>query len=523
MKNEEKRLKHRFFAIQFDIPIAILGASLIAIIVVASVIMDNGVTDGLLTAELQTTLMTFGALIVAIMVALAFVGTFRSKFIHGRRLNEDIFATDRGVFSEKMFVDSISKRVGRYNGQAAIIAFSIFELKKIVLNMFGYRMVAKIAGSISSTLINRYQGKEHRDIVYGFDYNENFLLFLPFSKGPDEVAEEINKLNEEIQTMIFKNGLNMDINIFYGVYIHNNPNLNSYEMIRRALIAADFGIRNKIKTNQFEEYMLDANQTDLVLSNELSAAIERKELEIFYQPKFDIKLNRFFGAEALIRWNHPTRGLLYPSSFIPFAERSDLITRIDRYVIRQVMEDIAYWKDNSKRLLTVSINLSRRSLYQSDLMDYVNQTIKETRANPLLMEFELTESTASRDLLFVSAMMKRFKNIGIKVSIDDFGTGYSSLSYLKKMPFDTMKIDKSFFDDIEVDKKARDVVKAMIDVALALNVYVVAEGVQTAKQVALLKQMGCHAIQGFYYSHSLARDKYEQFLQNNKFEGDKAP
>jgi EAL domain-containing protein (putative c-di-GMP-specific phosphodiesterase class I) len=497
-------------------------ASVVGLIVVATVIISNGVTDGFLTSELQTTILTFGTMIVAILIAITVVSCLRSKFIHGRRFNEDIFATDRGVFSEKMFVESISKRVARYNGQAAVIAFSIFELKKMVLNMFGYRMVAKIAGSISSTLINRYQGKEHRDIIYGFDYNENFLLFLPFDKSTDEVIEEINKLNEAIQSMILQNGLNMDVNIFYGVYIHNNPNLSSYEMIRRSLIAADFGIRNKVKINQFEEYMLDANQTDLTLSNELSAAIDRKELEIFYQPKFDIKLNRFFGAEALIRWNHPTRGLLYPSSFIPFAERSDLITRIDRYVIRQVMEDIASWKEKSKRLLTVSVNLSRRSLYQSDLMDFVNETIKATTANPLLMEFELTESTASRDLLFVSAMMKRFKNIGIKVSIDDFGTGYSSLSYLKKMPFDTMKIDKSFFDDIEVDKKARDVVKAMIDVALALNVYVVAEGIQTAKQVALLKQMGCHAIQGFYYSHSLARDKYEEFLQNNKFEGDKA-
>jgi len=173
------------------------------------------------------------------------------------------------------------------------------------------------------------------------------------------------------------------------------------------------------------------------------------------------------------------------------------------------------------RLLSVSVNLSRRSLYQSDLLDFVNETLKKNKANPLLLEFELTESTASRDLLFVSSIIKRFKNIGIKVSIDDFGTGYSSLSYLKKMPFDTMKIDKSFFDDIEVDKKARDVVKAMIDVALALNVYVVAEGIQTLKQVQLLKVMGCHAVQGFYYSHSLAREKYEQFLVENKVEGEK--
>lgn len=519
--SEPKKTRHKFLAAQFDIPLLILVSALAALTVVTVVTLNQALIDGLIDASLHPTLILYGTLIVGIFIGISILGAFRARFVHGRRFNEDIFATDRGVFSEKMFVDALSKKVKNYTNRSAVIAFSIFELKKTVLNMFGYQMVAKIAGSISSTLINRYQGKEHKDISYGFDYNENFLLFLPYKERSDEVIDEINKLNEAIQQTIFQSGLNMDINIFYGVYIHNNANLSGYEMIRRSLIAADFGLRNKININQFEEYMIDANQTDLVLSNELNSAVERGELEIFYQPKFDIKLNRFIGAEALIRWNHPTRGLLYPSSFIPFAERSDLITKIDRYVIKNVCKDIAYWKENNKRLLAVSVNLSRRSIYQSDLVDYVSLTLKETKANPMLLEFELTESTASRDLLFVSSIIKRFKNINIKVSIDDFGTGYSSLSYLKKMPFDTMKIDKSFFDDIEVDKKARDVVKAMIDVALALNVYVVAEGIQTAKQVALLKDMGCHAVQGFYYSHSLTREKYEAFLVSNKFEGEK--
>ncbi len=522
MMSERKRNKHKFFAIQFDIPLAAIGAILISLIILSVDYLSDSVTDGLIPSTFNSLIITFGALIVALLIAIIILAVLRVRFIHSRRFNEDIFATDRGVFSEKMFVDTISRRAGKYTTKSAIIAFSIFELKKTVLNVFGYQMVAKIAGSISSTLINRYQGKEHKDISYGFDYNENFLLFLPFKADSSEVIDEINNLNDAIQTMITQSGLSMDISIFYGLYVNNDANLSAYEMIRRALIAADFGLRNKIRINQFEEYMIDANQNDLVLSTEINAAIEKKEFEIFYQPKFDIKLNRFIGSEALIRWNHPTRGLLYPSSFIPFAEKSDVITKIDRYVIRTVLEDIAYWKENSMRLLSVSINLSRRSLYQSDLVEYIESTLRQTKANPLLVEFELTESIASRDLLFVSSMIKRFKTLGIKVSIDDFGTGYSSLSYLKKMPFDTMKIDKAFFDDIEVDKKARDVVKAMIDVALALNVYVVAEGIQTKRQVELLSTMGCHAIQGFYYSHSLSREKYEAFLKSNKFEGGKA-
>jgi len=291
--NEEKRRRHKILALQFDLPLIILIAGALALIVLSALAIANGISLAQLDAVLGNLMYIYGVLTILIFIAIIVLTCLRTRFLHGRRYNEDIFATDRGVFSEKMFVDSISKKVVHYHNKAAVIAFSIFELKKTVLNMFGYQMVAKIAGSISSTLINRYSDKSRRDVVYGFDYNENFLLFLPYEDRPEDVDVEIAKLNDEIQKTIQQSGLNMDIAIFYGIYLHQNANLSAYEMIRRALIAADFGLRNKIGINRFEEYMIDANQNDLILANEIAAALDKREFEIFFQPKFDIKLNRF--------------------------------------------------------------------------------------------------------------------------------------------------------------------------------------------------------------------------------------
>jgi len=299
--NKEKLQRHRIFAVKYDIPLTILVIGVIVLSIFGTQTIISAIEGFELSVTLGQAILLYAGAIIALLITIAILMTIRTYYIRHRRYYEDIFASDRSVFSEKLFIDAIARKTPRFLNNAAIIAFSIFDLKKTVLNLFGYKMVAQIAGGISSTLINRYQGKANHDVVYGFDYNENFLLFLPFNKGMPEIAEEIGRLNEAIQKTINDNGLNMDINIFFGIYVHDNANISPYEMIRRSLIAADFGLRNKINTNQFEEYMLDANQTDLALSKEINAAIENKEFEIFYQPKFDIKLNRFYGSEALIR------------------------------------------------------------------------------------------------------------------------------------------------------------------------------------------------------------------------------
>jgi EAL domain-containing protein (putative c-di-GMP-specific phosphodiesterase class I) len=268
------------------------------------------------------------------------------------------------------------------------------------------------------------------------------------------------------------------------------------QAIQRASYASKYNVTTRFSSDvmAFSPDLMGESDNERDLSYELLRAIDEGQLEIYYQPKFDLKNKRFYGAEALIRWNHPSRGILPPALFIPFAEESGSIVDIDHYVFRHVCQDISRWGKDKKRLLKISANLSRKTVYDPTLLAFFDKTIKEYNVNPLLLNMELTESLAARDTIFLSTVIRQIKAMGISTSIDDFGVGYSSFSSLKKIPFDILKIDKS------------------------LSMSVIAEGVQTEKQVEILRKMNLDAIQGFYYSKALSNFDYQKFLEANPFE-----
>lgn len=507
--------EHLQFIKKYDIPIivslAFVVLSLLFIILGLLISLNNGLLDqAIMVYAILGVIITISSLLILVVFIIR-----RVLYTRKVRFEKSVFSTENSVMSEKMFIDAIEDKVSNDLNHAAIMSFSIYQLKKTVVYNFGYEMGPKLTGQILQALQQHYDGQ---DVLIGFDYNENFLIYCHYDNIAD-INDAVASLEKALIDAIHSLGLNVSVPFTFGIYLHAKMDLPVQEMVRYSFIATDYGIHtNTAGVVYFEQYMINANESDIALTNEIIAGLEKREFDVYYQPKFDLTQKKFIGAEALIRWNHPTRGLLFPSSFILFAEKTDLITKIDRYMLDRVCEDIAYWKSKGYRLMTVSINLSRRGLYLPDLIPFMKATLEKHKTNPLLLEIELTESTTSKDILFVVSMIKQMKDLKLHVSIDDFGTGYSSLSYLKKIPFDVMKIDKSFFDDIEVDKKARDVVKALIDLAKALDIYVVAEGVQEAKQVAYLEKIGCNAVQGFYYSQALPRAAFESFIKQNKFE-----
>lgn len=510
-----KTREHLRFIKKYDIPIIVSFAFVLLFLLFVLLGIVLSLRNGLLDQAIVTYALLGIIFTITSMVLLVFFISRRVLYSRKVRFEKAVFSTESSVMSEKMFIDAIEPFLEKDLNHASVISFSIYQLKKTVVYNFGYEMGPKLTGAILQALKHHYHGKE---VTIGFDYNENFLIYMRHEQLAD-INEAIELVEKELIDAIHALGLNVSVPFTFGVYLHAKSDLPVQEMIRYAFIATDYGIHtNTAGIVFFEQYMINANESDIALTNEIMQGLEKGEFEVYYQPKFDLTQNKFIGSEALIRWNHPTRGLLFPSSFILFAEKTDLITKIDRYMFEHVCADIAYWKSKGYRLMTVSINLSRRGLYLPDLIPFLKSTLEKHKANPLLLEIELTESTTSKDILFVVSMIKQLKELKLRVSIDDFGTGYSSLSYLKKIPFDVMKIDKSFFDDIEVDKKARDVVKALIDLAKALDIYVVAEGIQEAKQVAYLAKIGCNAVQGFYYSQALPRASFESFIKQNKFE-----
>lgn len=245
------------------------------------------------------------------------------------------------------------------------------------------------------------------------------------------------------------------------------------------------------------------------LEADLRKALERKELIIHYQPQFDTADRRMIGIEALVRWNHPTRGLMYPNSFIPLAEETGLIYELGTWVLREACRQMREWHDGGGPRIPVSVNLSSLQFHQNNLVGYVTRILEETDLAPEYLVLEITESMMM-DPATSKTILDDLARLGIRISLDDFGTGYSSLSYLKQFPIHKLKIDRSFIADITMNDNDKAIVETIISMARHLNMNVIAEGIETEDQLEILKASACKEIQGYYFSRPLPADEVEK-------------
>ena len=253
----------------------------------------------------------------------------------------------------------------------------------------------------------------------------------------------------------------------------------------------------------FESRMLSGAREEKELLRDLRLALERNELELYYQPKIHAPTGEITGAEALLRWHHPTRGMISPVLFIPLAERYGLITALGRWVIDQACRQARAWRDAGLRM-RVAINLSVHQLRQPDLAEHISSVLARYQINPDLLTCEITESSAMDDIDASVRVLGQLDKTGVHLSIDDFGTGHSSLSYLRKLPADELKIDRSFVLDLETSEDARKVASAVINLAKSLDLKVVAEGVETEGQNKILRDFGCDQLQGFLFAKPMS-------------------
>ncbi|MEL6495116.1 MAG: EAL domain-containing protein [Cyanobacteria bacterium J06623_7] len=253
----------------------------------------------------------------------------------------------------------------------------------------------------------------------------------------------------------------------------------------------------------------------LRLESDLHRALERKELEVFYQPKLDLKTNRIVGSEALVRWNHPKMGRISPEKFIPLAEDIGLIKPIGEWVLTTACRQMQTWLDAGLENYRISVNLSGSQFRQSELFHQITQILFETSLEPQFLELELTETILLENVKHNVHKLNLLKNLGIKISLDDFGTGYSSLGYLQQFPFDALKIDACFVRNIEKDRINSVITKAVIDMAHQLNLQVVAEGVETQGELDFLKSINCDMMQGFWFSRPLSSWEFYKLAWEN--------
>ena len=261
--------------------------------------------------------------------------------------------------------------------------------------------------------------------------------------------------------------------------------------------------------NSINEKLMEKIQTQ----SELRKAIENDEFMVFYQPQMDLQTDRIVGFEALIRWNHPEKGIIPPGDFISLAEETGLIVPIGTWVLQEACNQLKQWEDMGYTNLIVAVNISVRQFKDQDFVQMVKTVVEETGVNPGCLELEITETIALQDMEYTISIIQKLKEMGIVFSLDDFGTGYSSMSYLKRLPVNNLKIDKSFLDTVLDNRSDQSIVKTIISLAQTLDLTVIAEGVEKNEQGLFLKNAKCNKAQGYLYSKPLPKEEAEEFLK----------
>lgn len=345
---------------------------------------------------------------------------------------------------------------------------------------------------------------------------DEFVLVLPQAdaNGAQLIAEKIISTVQE-NFRIQQHKLNVTASI--GVAMYPNDGIDKETLFKNADTAMYRA--KKDGRNNFSFYTQELQRIakrNLELSHSLHDALANKELYLVYQPQISVKTGLVIGAEALLRWNHPTFGNVSPAEFIPIAENNGLILSIGEWVLRTATEQLNAWIKNDMSKIVMSVNLSAIQFRYPNLPELVSDILKSSGVEPEFLELELTESVTLHNPQGAINIMNELHERGIKMSIDDFGTGYSSLSHLKKFKVYKLKIDQSFVRDIGTDSEDRAIVSAIINMSNSLGLTTIAEGVETLEQLEYLKKQGCNEIQGYHYSKPLSADDFFSYCYNLK-------
>ncbi|WP_449539409.1 putative bifunctional diguanylate cyclase/phosphodiesterase [Ferdinandcohnia sp. Marseille-Q9671] len=342
---------------------------------------------------------------------------------------------------------------------------------------------------------------------------DKFTILLTEDIEIDRIVDLGQKLLHDIAKPIMYEAREFFLTGSIGVSLYPNDGITTELLFKHADTAMNLSKQHG--GNKMKFYSTEMNQQvlyQLELEGYLRRALEKEEFHLCYQPLIDLASGEIYGSEALIRWEHPKLGLVPPGEFIPLAEETGLIHAIGKWVLTKACQENKKWHDMGFDYLTISVNVSANQFQQISFIDEVKEALLETGLPPQYLTLELTEGVMLRNITHSVFVMKELQKLGVKVSIDDFGTGYSSLSYLKDLPINTLKIDRTFINNLKVNTSDVAIVKAIITMGHGLAVKVVAEGVETNEQIALLKELECHYAQGFYIDRPMKSKEFEKGL-----------
>jgi len=408
----------------------------------------------------------------------------------------------------------------RMEGMIAVLFLDLDNFKLVndtIGHTLGDALLQKVAQRISGCL-------RDGDTVARLGGDE-FVIMLPDLIDIQDAAKVASKILEALSPPFDLDQHELFVSVSIGISIYPDNAQNMDGLLADADGAMYYAKKLGKNNYQFFTPNLNSSTKHLIkLEKHLRRALDQNEFILHYQPQIDIESGRIIGMEALIRWQSPELGWVGPNDFIPMAEETGLIVSIGAWVIKTACAQAKYWQEMGLPI-RVSVNLSSRQFHQVQhqtegqhpLLETILETLESTGLSPHLLELEFTESLFMQELEDTMEILDVLKQKGVRLSVDDFGTGYSSLSYLKRFPIDTLKIDKSFVNDISTDPNDKAIVAAITLMAQQLKLEVVAEGVETEAQLTFLRELRCHFVQGYYYSKPLPADEALIVLQQGQF------
>lgn len=346
---------------------------------------------------------------------------------------------------------------------------------------------------------------------------DEFTVLLPSIKSPEDAAKVAQRISDALKPVFDLEGQELYISISIGIALYPENGADGQTLLKHA-DAALYRVKEQGRNHyQFYTDAMNSRASELLtLDNDLHHALERQEFVIYYQPQINVLTGQVTQMEALLRWQHPRLGLISPQTFIKLAEDNGMILPIGEWVLQTACTQNRIWHEMGLEPLRIAVNLSARQFQQVDLVQRVAQILHEVGLEPRYLELEITETAVMRDVEFTTAMLKDFRAMGVRIAMDDFGTGYSSLSYLKTFPLHTLKIDRSFIQDLAQNPEDDAITRAIITLAMGLNLTVVAEGVETSEQMGLLRSLRCTEMQGYWFSKPLDPEAATEFLQHHR-------
>ena len=412
-----------------------------------------------------------------------------NRFLLNDRLEQAVIASQRLKKSVAVFTIGLDRFITVNDG----LGFAIGDM---VLKKMGVRLQETVR---RSDTIARMAGDIFSLVMAVTSVNDTVLL-----------AEKFLKI---ISDPFFIEGHEVIMTASIGISVFPTDGEDAASLLKRSESAMRHAKKTGGKRYQFFANEMNARAKHRIeTENNMRHALEQNEFLLYYQPKIDTKTEEIIGAEALIRWNNPARGLIPPGEFIPIAEESGLILPIGAWVLRRACKQCKDWLEEGLKPICISINVASHQLRSNDFTDQVKAILAETGFPANLLELEITESTMMDNSLSCVKILQTFRDMGIRVSIDDFGTCYSCLSYLSRFPITTLKVDRAFVNNLQ-DSNNAEITRAIIGLSHSLKLEVIAEGAEVAEQVKFLAFHGCTIVQGFFYSRPVSAEEFEKMLR----------